>query len=68
MTRTPRTVTPDRLAAETLQTMQGPPQIGEMPVLDDEQVVGMLNETCCAQGSFNVTDRFLHHTEEPEGR
>jgi arabinose-5-phosphate isomerase len=44
MTRTPRTVTPNRLAAETLQTMQGPPQIGEMPVLSEAgSVVGMLN-------------------------
>lgn len=45
MTRSPRTVTPERLAAETLQTMQGPPQIGEMPVLDAAtgQVIGMLN-------------------------
>lgn len=40
----PRTITPEHLAAETLQLMQGPPQIGEMPVLDaDGQVVGMLN-------------------------
>ena len=44
MTHDPRTVSPERLAAETLQTMQGPPQIGEMPVLDaDGRVVGMLN-------------------------
>ncbi len=44
MTRIPRTVTPERLAAETLPIMQGPPQIGEMPVLDaDGVVVGMIN-------------------------
>ena len=44
MNRTPRTTTPDRLAAETLQIMQGPPQISEIPVLDpDGRVVGMLN-------------------------
>ena len=44
MTSTPRTVTPERLAAETLPVMQGPPQIGEMPVLDaDGLVVGMVN-------------------------
>ncbi len=44
MTTAPRTVSPDGLAAETLQTMQGPPQIGEVPVLDaDGRVVGMLN-------------------------
>ncbi len=43
MTAQPRVVTPDRLAAETLQTMQGPPQIGEMPVLDAGGcVIGML--------------------------
>jgi arabinose-5-phosphate isomerase len=39
----PKTVTPDRLAAETLQTMQTV-QISEMPVLDPAgHVVGMLN-------------------------
>lgn len=44
MNATPRTVTADHLAAETLQTMQGPPQIGEMPVVDEAGcVVGMLN-------------------------
>jgi len=44
LNREPRTTTPDRLAAETLQIMQGPPQIGEMPVIDaDDRVVGMLN-------------------------
>jgi arabinose-5-phosphate isomerase len=41
---TPRRVVPDSLAAETLQIMQGPPQIGEMPVVDSEgRVIGMLN-------------------------
>ena len=41
---TPHAVTPERLAAETLQLMQGPPQIGEMPVLNAAgEVVGMLN-------------------------
>jgi len=44
MNTTPRTITPTRLAAETLQLMQGPPQIGEMPVVDcDGHVIGMLN-------------------------
>lgn len=44
MNRTPRTASPERLALETLQTMQGPPQISEMPVLDtDGRVLGMLN-------------------------
>ena len=39
----PKTVTPDRLAVETLHTMQGPVQISEMPVLDpDGCVIGML--------------------------
>jgi len=33
MNKAPRTVTPDRLAAETLQTMQNL-QIGELPVID----------------------------------
>jgi arabinose-5-phosphate isomerase len=43
MTRHPRTVTPERPAVETLQTMQTK-QIGEMPVLDaEEHVIGMLN-------------------------
>ncbi|MHB9131942.1 MAG: KpsF/GutQ family sugar-phosphate isomerase [Armatimonadota bacterium] len=44
MNTTPRTVTPECLAAETLQWMQGPPrQIGELPVLDaDGCVIGML--------------------------
>ena len=43
MTCTPRTTLPDCLAAETIPTMQGPPQIGEMPVLQaDGQVVGMI--------------------------
>ena len=43
MTTHPRTVSPERLAAETLQTMQGPTQIGEMPVLDAlGEVLGML--------------------------
>jgi arabinose-5-phosphate isomerase len=44
MNTTPRTIVPDHLAAESLQLMQGPPQIGEMPVLDDDRhVLGMLN-------------------------
>ncbi len=44
MSAQPKTVTPERLAAETLQLMQGPPQIGEMPVLGaDGRVLGMLN-------------------------
>lgn len=44
MNTRPRTVTADLLAAESLQIMQGPPQIGEMPVLDAEgRIVGMLN-------------------------
>ena len=44
MNTAPRTITPDRLAAESLQTMQGPPQIGEMPVLNAAgHVAGMLN-------------------------
>ncbi len=39
----PRTITPEHLAAETLQVMQGA-QIGEMPVLDASgRVLGMLN-------------------------
>ena len=43
MIRTPRVVNPERLAIETLQTMQAG-QIGEMPVLDgDGRVVGILN-------------------------
>ena len=42
MTRHPRTITPERLAVETLQTMQSE-QIGEMPVLDENGcVLGML--------------------------
>ncbi len=43
MNGSPRTVVPDRLAAETLATMQGPPQISELPVLDAEgRVLGVL--------------------------
>jgi arabinose-5-phosphate isomerase len=39
----PRSISPDRLAAETLQTMQAR-QISEMPVLDaNGRVIGMLN-------------------------
>ncbi len=44
MTPHPRTTLPDRLAAETLPVMQGPPQISEMPVLaPDGTVLGILN-------------------------
>ncbi|HEY3378014.1 MAG TPA: KpsF/GutQ family sugar-phosphate isomerase [Armatimonadota bacterium] len=44
MNPAPLTVGADRLAAETLQTMQGPRQIGEMPVVDsDGRVLGVLN-------------------------
>jgi arabinose-5-phosphate isomerase len=39
VTRLPKTVVADCLAAETLQAMQGPPQIGEMPVVDEDGVV-----------------------------
>lgn len=43
MTQHPRTLTTDLLAAESLNIMQGPPQIGEMPVVNDAGiVVGML--------------------------
>lgn len=43
MNRTPHTVTPERLAVETLELMQGPPLMGEMPVLsEDGRVIGML--------------------------
>jgi len=43
MNRAPHTITPERLAAETLELMQGPPQMGEMPVLDAQgHVIGML--------------------------
>ena len=41
--RSPRTIAPEHLAAESLQTMQTK-QIGEMPVLDAAgRVIGMLN-------------------------
>jgi arabinose-5-phosphate isomerase len=37
MSRSPRTISPDRLAAEGLKMMDNPPkQIGEIPVLDDQ--------------------------------
>jgi arabinose-5-phosphate isomerase len=39
LTRAPKTVSSDCMAAQTLQTMQGPPQIGEMPVVDAGGVV-----------------------------
>ena len=40
----PRTITPEHLAAETLQLMQGPPKISEIPVLDARgKILGMLN-------------------------
>lgn len=44
MSRSPMTISPDRLAAEGLKKMEGPPrQIGEIPVLDDEgRPVGVL--------------------------
>jgi len=42
MTPNPHTITPDRLATEGLREMQGPPKIGEMPVLVDGKPVGML--------------------------
>lgn len=44
MNTTPRTITAEHLAAETLPLMQGPPQISEMPVLDaNGKVVGVVN-------------------------
>lgn len=39
MTLTPRTTSPSSLAAEIINIMQGPPQIGEMPVLDENNIV-----------------------------
>ncbi|MBI2844408.1 MAG: KpsF/GutQ family sugar-phosphate isomerase [Armatimonadetes bacterium] len=37
MSRSPKIISPDRLAAEGLKMMEGPPrQIGEIPVLDEE--------------------------------
>ena len=43
MIRSPRTISPDRLATEGLRAMEAPPrQIGEMPVLVDGRPVGML--------------------------
>lgn len=42
MVRGPKTITPDRLATEGLRIMEGPPKIGEMPVVSDGKPVGML--------------------------
>jgi arabinose-5-phosphate isomerase len=44
MNRSPKTISPSRLAAEGLKMMEGPPrQIGEIPVLDDGwRPIGML--------------------------
>jgi arabinose-5-phosphate isomerase len=44
MNRSPKTIGPNRLAAEGLKMMDGPPkQIGEIPVLDDDGLpIGML--------------------------
>jgi arabinose-5-phosphate isomerase len=38
----PKTIEPDRLATEGLRLMEGPPKIGEMPVVVDGRPVGML--------------------------
>ena len=42
MIGSPKTISPDRLATEGLRIMEGPPKIGEMPVLEDGRPVGML--------------------------
>lgn len=41
MTKTPRTISPDKLATEGLHIMESL-KIGEMPVIEDSRVVGML--------------------------
>lgn len=42
MIRNPKTIEPERLATEGLRLMEGPPKIGEMPVVVDGKPVGML--------------------------
>jgi arabinose-5-phosphate isomerase len=42
MVRNPKTIEPERLATEGLRLMEGPPRIGEMPVVVDGKPVGML--------------------------
>lgn len=42
MVRNPKTIDPDRLATEGLRMMEGPPKIGEVPVVLDGKPVGML--------------------------
>lgn len=38
----PKTIAPDKLAAEGLRVLEGPPKIGDLPVVVDGKPVGML--------------------------